>query len=115
MTRRKIDLTCERGSALQRQVHVFDRRGKLYYHITLPAAEFPLDERLSGTRALQVLVQQESSPGVLQTLHSFRASEDQLLVGGVETSRPVNRSLEQFCFSPAVNCYLSWQCILCSE
>ncbi|KAL3146553.1 hypothetical protein ABBQ32_000795 [Trebouxia sp. C0010 RCD-2024] len=38
---------------MQRQVHVFDRRGKLYYHITLPAAEFPLDERLSGTRALQ--------------------------------------------------------------
>ena len=39
---------------MQRQVHVFDRRGKLYYHITLPTPEFPHDERLSGTRALQV-------------------------------------------------------------
>ncbi len=39
---------------MQRQVHVFDRRGKLYYHITLPTPEFPHDERMSGTRALQV-------------------------------------------------------------
>ncbi|KAL0039283.1 hypothetical protein WJX79_001413 [Trebouxia sp. C0005] len=37
----------------KRQVHVFDRRGKLYYHITLPTPEFPHDERMSGTRALQ--------------------------------------------------------------
>ncbi|KAL0053124.1 hypothetical protein WJX82_001225 [Trebouxia sp. C0006] len=37
----------------KRQVHIFDRRGKLYYHITLPTPEFPHDERMSGTRALQ--------------------------------------------------------------
>ena len=39
---------------LQRQVHIFDKRGKPYYHITLPAPEFPCNEALSGTRALQV-------------------------------------------------------------
>ena len=41
---------------LQRQVHIFDKRGKPYYHITLPAPDFPCNEALSGTRALQVLL-----------------------------------------------------------